>query len=152
VGHAEQVGVERSTHKYSERVEAILAPSRRARLGVAAAVAVTSALVCATPLALELRGLAACAIALAAVRASRALRGTRRLRVDCAGEVFVDEEPGRLAAGSFVAPWLSTVRWRPEGRRIDRALLVLPDMLPAEDYRRLRTILKLSGRDSRAPP
>lgn len=49
---------------------------------------------------------------------------------------------GRIAAGSFVAPWLTVVRWRPEGARFDRTIVVLPDMIGADDFRRLRVLLR----------
>jgi len=51
---------------------------------------------------------------------------------------------GRLRNGSFVAPWLTIVRWRPERALFDRTILVLPDMLDTESYRRLRVVLKWS--------
>jgi hypothetical protein len=51
---------------------------------------------------------------------------------------------GRLRAGSFVAPWLVIVRWRPDGARRDATVLVLPDMAPAEERRRLRVLLRWS--------
>jgi hypothetical protein len=48
----------------------------------------------------------------------------------------------------FVAPWLVAVRWRPAGRWRDRSLLVVPDMLGADDFRRLRVLLKFGDRHS----
>jgi hypothetical protein len=115
---------------------------------VAGAAAVTLVLACVTPLTHELRALAACWVALAALRALRRLGASHRLYVDAAGEVSVDETQGCLRPGSFVAPWLTTVRWRPVGAWIDRSLLVLPDGLPPGEFRRLRTLLKL-GHPSR---
>jgi hypothetical protein len=54
---------------------------------------------------------------------------------------------GRLAAGhvrasTYVGAWVTTIVWRPDGWRWSRAILVLPDMLPAEDFRRLRVMLR----------
>ncbi len=54
---------------------------------------------------------------------------------------------GRLAAGhvraaTYVDAWLTTIVWRPDGARWSRAILILPDMLPAEDFRRLRVMLR----------
>jgi hypothetical protein len=49
---------------------------------------------------------------------------------------------GVLRAGSFVSPWLVIVRWRPAGARFDRTVTVLPGMLGAEDFRRLRVYLR----------
>ena len=49
---------------------------------------------------------------------------------------------GAIADGCFVAPWLTIVRWRPAGAWIDRTIVVLPDMVSAEDFRRLRVLLR----------
>lgn len=51
----------------------------------------------------------------------------------CAGEIRV---------GSFVAPWLTIVRWRPAGGRWDRTVLILPGMAAPEALRRLRVLLR----------
>jgi hypothetical protein len=136
--------VERVFDKYSERVEAVLARSRRARAAIAAAVVATSMLACATPLAPETRALAACAIAWSALRALRAFARPVSLRVDGEGAIVVDGVAGNVVAGSFVAPWLTALRWRPAGAWRDRGLLVLPDMLGADDFRRLRVLLRLA--------
>ncbi len=52
---------------------------------------------------------------------------------------------GRLVDGSFVAPWLTVVRWRPEGARRVRTLVLLPDMAGEQALRRLRVILRWGG-------
>ena len=49
---------------------------------------------------------------------------------------------GAIADGCFVAPWLTVVRWRPAGAWVDRTIVVLPDMIGAEDFRRLRVMLR----------
>jgi hypothetical protein len=54
---------------------------------------------------------------------------------------------GRLAAGhvrasTYVGAWVTTIVWRPDGWLFSRAILILPDMLPAEDFRRLRVMLR----------
>ena len=54
---------------------------------------------------------------------------------------------GRLVAGhvrtsTHVGAWVTTIVWRPDGWRWSRTILVLPDMLPAEDFRRLRVMLR----------
>jgi hypothetical protein len=41
-----------------------------------------------------------------------------------------------------VAPWLTIVRWRPDGARRDGTVLLLPDMAEAEALRRLRVLLR----------
>jgi toxin CptA len=71
----------------------------------------------------------------------------RRLVVDLGGRVEVsgaspDVKAGRLAPGSFVAPWLTVVRWRPEGARLARTVLVPPDAVDADAFRRLRVLLR----------
>jgi hypothetical protein len=70
-----------------------------------------------------------------------------RLSVDLAGRVEVERADGsraagRLQPGSFVAPFLTIVRWRPEGARLSRALLLAPDAVPAAGFRRLRVLLR----------
>jgi hypothetical protein len=131
--------------KYSDRVEASLAPSARGRVFVASAAATTLALALATPLTHEVRALAACWVALAALRAMKRLGASHRLHVDAAGEVSVDGTRGSLHPGSFVAPWLATVRWRPAGAWFDRSLLVAPDMMGADEFRRLRVLLRYNS-------
>ena len=49
---------------------------------------------------------------------------------------------GELSAGSFVAPWLTVIRWRPRTALFDRTVVILPDMLPREDFRHLRVHLR----------
>lgn len=61
--------------------------------------------------------------------------------------VIVREAGGRVVAGhlrsaTYVAASLTTIVWRPDGAWRSRAVLVLPDMLPAEDFRRLRILLR----------
>jgi hypothetical protein len=135
----------RSGDKYNERVAVTLARSPLAEGFVAVATMATLVLVAAIPLALEAR---LCAIAwtggFAWIALGR-LRASRRLEVDAAGEVVVDGVAGRLRDGAFVAPWLAIVRWRPNGARWDHTLLVAPDRLSAEDFRRLRVFVRWAG-------
>ena len=49
---------------------------------------------------------------------------------------------GEVRDGSFVMPWLTIVRWRPAGARLDRSLLLLPGMAPADEMRKIRVILR----------
>jgi hypothetical protein len=56
----------------------------------------------------------------------------------CAGRVHVD---------SYVGARLSTIVWRPFGRRRTRAIVLLPDMLPAVEFRRLRVLLRYARSD-----
>lgn len=132
--------------KYNERVEAILGRSRLGEGFVACASLSTAALVAALPLPLELHAGALAWTAAAVLLALRRLRPGVRIQVDHAGELTVDGAPGALRDGSFVAPWLAILRWRPPGAHFDRTLLVAPDMLDAESFRRLRVILRFGVR------
>lgn len=103
------------------------------------------ALAFALPVAAELRALGAAWAAIAALHALHRLRGSRHLVVERSGSIRVDGEAGQVRDGSFVAPWLVVVRWRPEGAWRDRSLLVAPDMLAADEFRRLRVLLRWGG-------
>jgi toxin CptA len=137
----------RARDKYSERVEATLAPSPLARAFVGLAAAATLTLAWALPVAAELRMLAVAWVAIVSLHALGRLRRPRALALDRAGAMCVDGVSGRVRDGSFVAPWLTVLRWRPDGARLDRALLVAPDTLAAEEFRRLRVLLKFGDRN-----
>jgi hypothetical protein len=149
-----KMGAKAREHKYSEAAcEITLKPSRSAAWMVALAALATLVLIAATPGALALRILAATWIACAALETlhSRALlRGRRAARVVSlarGGEIAVQDalgvwRTGSLREGSFVAPWLTVIRWRPAEARFDRAVPILPDMLSPEDFRRLRVLLR----------
>lgn len=151
-----KVGATAREHKYNDATcEVSLRPSRSAAWWVAVASLTTLALVAATPGALGLRILFATWIACAALEAlhSRALlRGGRAARVvslEPGGAIAVQDALGRwrtgaLRGGSFVAPWLTVIRWRPAGARFDRAIPIHPDMLSQEDFRRVRVMLRWS--------
>ena len=49
---------------------------------------------------------------------------------------------GQVQDGSFVAPWLTIVRWRAAGERFDRTVAILPDMIDAAQFRELRVLLR----------
>jgi toxin CptA len=71
----------------------------------------------------------------------------RQLTVDLAGRVEVvgadgSVRSGRLVDGCFVAPWLTIVRWRPEGARLCRTVAIAPDAVDADAFRRLRVLLR----------
>ena len=74
------------------------------------------------------------------------LVAVRALRLDCTGSIAVRDHlgwrPGRVRDGSFVAPWLTIIRWRPDGARLDRTLVIVPDMIHVAARRRIRVILK----------
>ncbi len=113
----------------------------------------TLGLVVATPVAVWLQAVLVLGIGAAMLDACRTVarhggaRGVRALRVTRNRHVRVEHGDGRRAAGTlrdgcFVAPWLTIVRWRPEGARFDRTIVVLPDMMPPEEFRKLRVLLK----------
>lgn len=54
---------------------------------------------------------------------------------------------GRVHRESYVGSRLSTIVWRPYGRRRLRSILLLPDMLPDADFRRLRVLLRYGRSD-----
>jgi len=140
--------------KYSEApIELALAPSRVAVWSIALMALSTLVVLAVTPGTAWLRILLATWIACAALEAIHAValhrgrRGARHVVVTMAGEVHLRSEldewrSGVVRPGSFVAPWLTILRWRAPTHRFDRTLLVLPDMLPEEDFRRLRVLLR----------
>ena len=53
-------------------------------------------------------------------------------------------EPAVLATTAVVQPWLVILPLRCDERRRIRYLVILPDMLPAQDFRRLRVRLRIA--------
>jgi toxin CptA len=49
---------------------------------------------------------------------------------------------GHVLASTYVGAWLTTIVWRPDGRRTSRTVLILPDMLSPDDFRQLRVMLR----------
>jgi len=139
--------------KYSEAVEVSVEPSWPVAAALALACAATLAVMAFTPMGSFTRaGLAAGVIlafadAIRVVALRRGTRGVRGFRVDLAKAIRVRDAAGRereglLRDGSFVAPWLTLVRWRPSGARFDRTFLLVPGMLETESFRRLRVLLR----------
>ena len=120
--------------------------SRVAAAFLAMAVAGTLALVALVPFPDEARAAAFAYVVAAATLAHRRIAGVHELRLDCRGFVAVRSgdgwTTGSVRGGSFVAPWLTLLRWRPEGARIDRVTAILPGMGPAEELRKIRVILR----------
>ena len=61
--------------------------------------------------------------------------------------LVVHRSDGRLIAGhvrstTYVGAWLTSIVWRPDGAYFSRAVLIIPDMLPEDDFRRLRVMLR----------
>jgi toxin CptA len=121
--------------------------SGAARAFLACAAAGTLALLALAPFPWEARAAAGAWVVALAFHSHRALFRARGLRLDCKRAIAVlarggEWRSGTVRDGSFVAPWLAIVRWRPEGARLDRTLVILPDMASAEAMRRIRVILK----------
>jgi len=134
-------------------VHVVLSPSRIAGTGIGVLAAATIALTIAMPLSplLQIATIAAVVVwagwsfHVDALHRGRFAVTEVRLAPDlilvaCMGD-------GRLVAGhvrssTYVGAWVTTIVWRPDGRRWSRTLLVLPDMLPAEDFRSLRVMLR----------
>ena len=117
-------------------------------MAIALAASATLALLAFTPGPAAPRILVATWIACAALHALR--RTALALRFDPDGAIEVQDAAGAwrtgvVRDGSFVAPWLTIVRWRPRGARFDASIVLLPDMLPAEDFRRVRVWLLWSS-------
>jgi len=139
------IGTVRIELQYSRVGTALLALGTIATVGI----------VCTLPLAGALRlalafGVGALALeALDRALAVRGPRAARRLTLQRDGAIEVESPSGACRVGSvrpgcFVAPWLTVVRWRPVDASRDRTVLILPGMAAAEDFRRLRVLLRWS--------
>jgi hypothetical protein len=131
-----------------------LGPSRMASALIRVACLATCTLVAWLPGAAALRGVSVIGIGAYAIltlrqwatrSASRAIVG---IELDADRAVRLIERTGRHIEGivqpdSYVGAWLTTLVVRPDGKRRLRTLAILPDMLPAEDFRRLRLLLRL---------
>jgi hypothetical protein len=149
----DNVGGGQQEIKYSEAIEVALRPSRQASGCLALAGASTLAILALTPWPSALLAALGAGVLAAALEAHvrialrRGHRAVRGFRLDRAGAIEVTHPDGRhcagrLQAGSLVAPWLTIVRWRPEGARFDRTIVVLPDMLDGAAFRHLRVLLR----------
>lgn len=149
-----KVGAKVAAFKYSEpRISVSLAPSRRAAACIVLACFATLAVVAATPVHVAVRALVLAWTGVASIASLRRVawlrgrRGVRAFRVEGGAALEVEDGegrvvPGEVRPGSFVAPWLTIVRWRPAGSRFTRGIVVLPDMLHAETFRALRVVLR----------
>lgn len=59
---------------------------------------------------------------------------------------------GVVCTGSYVNGPLTTIVWKPDRAWRASSLLILPDMLPAEDFRRVRVYLRYGRREEVARP
>lgn len=128
-------------------------PSRRAAAWIVAVAAASLAAALGPQAPGAVKAVVACAIGIAAVHSclrhgfGRGAGVVRRVSVDLPGRVqvaFADGRhlSGRLADDSFVAPWLTVVRWVPDGARLSRAIVIVPDSVDTEAFRRLRVLLR----------
>lgn len=135
---------------------AVLAPSRLGMALVLGGGCGTLALVVSLPLVAEMKAAAVLWIGMNWLRAFRIAAGRREVLVwDTHIDVRDGREglkAGRLVDGSFVTPWLTSIRWRPAGDRFDRSILILPGVLDAESFRQLRVLLKTGDRSLVPPP
>jgi hypothetical protein len=130
-------------------METVACELKYSGVGIAAlllAFAATLAIVLATPLPPLARAAALLFAAASALRACRSLLAPRSLRLTRSRELHVRDDAGwrsgMVRDGSFVMPWLTVVRWRPDGARFDRTLLLLPDLAPPGEMRKIRVILR----------
>ena len=128
--------------KYSGALQVDLGRSLIVPAFVGGTGAASLAVLAFTPLAPAPAILLATWVCCAGLDALRRALAVHRLAISRGGEISLDGRAGTLRPGSFVAPWLTVVRWRPAGTRFDRALLLVPDMLHADAFRELRVILR----------
>jgi hypothetical protein len=135
-----------------------LGPSRIAGAGIGALAIATLAVVLALPLAAWIQSAVTVGVVAWAYSAFRVVALRRGLAAVAAVTLahnrmlvvrFGDSRSvtGLVRASTYVGPLLTSIVWRPDGARFSRAVLVLFDMLPAEDFRRLRVLLRYSRSD-----
>jgi hypothetical protein len=139
-------------------VRVTLAPSIAATI-IIASLGIASCVLVATlpaePWALGLASLAVGAWAIDRIVVVALRRGPRAVRrLELRGDLTLlvvtgdgCAHAGRVHRDSYVGARLSTLVWRPYGRWRSRAILLLPDMLPADDFRRLRVLLRYGRSD-----
>lgn len=134
-------------------VHVVLRPSRTVGAGLGVAALATLAVVLALPWPAWAQAAAsACVFAWAALafRRHALLRGAgavTELRLAADLVLVAHRADGTLVAGhvrssTYVGAQLTSIVWRPDGAWRARAILVVPDMLPADDFRRLRVMLR----------
>jgi len=134
-------------------VRVFLGPSRIVGAGIGIAAIATLGIVLVLPLPVLLQA-APCAVvvgwALVAFRVVALRRGgtaVTELRVAPDLTMAVRLVDDRLVAGhvrsaTYVGEWLTAIVWRPDGAPRSRTVLGVPDMLGADDFRRLRVMLR----------
>ncbi len=137
------------------RLHLELRPSRRLRSSLVGSFAATAACAACLPLPWAIRLVLILTVLLVALRAvhrtlGRGLPALVHLGAD--RRLTVTGQDGRSTSGvvrteSYVGPRLTIVVWRADARpgrwcRKSATLLVLPDMLPPEEFRQLRVLLR----------
>jgi len=128
-------------------VQVTLSPSRIERAWVVALALSTALVAFALPLDAWLRGLLSClplVWALWRLRTARrvacvAVGLDRRIRVAMSDGAVVE---GCVLSASYVGAAVTTIVWRRQGARVARAFWLVGDMLPRDDFRRLRVALR----------
>lgn len=82
----------------------------------------------------------------------RGPRAIRRIELDGDLRIAVTTgngacDRGRVRRDSYVGARVTTIVWKPGHTRFARAILLLPDMLPPDDFRRLRILLHYGRSD-----
>ena len=133
-------------------------PSRRALVWVGGVALLACIAIAVLPIDSVLIGLATLGIGVWAgdrahvVALRRGPRATKSLWLSGDRMVVVRDGAGNLKAGyvrssTYVGARLTTIVWRPDGSRWSRAELILPDMLPPDDFRRLRVLLRYGRKE-----
>jgi hypothetical protein len=139
-------------------VSILLGPSRVACAAIAALALGTLAVLLTLTVSLWMLLAAACALAAWAVDRVRVIglrrgpRAVRGIRLDGDDRVEVAFGSGRVVAGTLhgnsrAGPRLTSMVWRPKGTRRTRSVLILPDMLPADDFRAFRVLMRYGQSD-----
>ena len=139
-------------------VHVTLAASRRAAALIVALAACTFVAVCMLPVEPAVLALSFVVLAvwagdrLVVVALRRGPRAVTALWLTADRLLVVRMGHGGLVAGhvrssSYVGARITTIVWRPDGALRSRALLILPDMLPRDDFRRLRVLLRYGRSD-----
>lgn len=134
-------------------VRVALAASRNAFALICALAAFAGAVVATLPVHEVVRGVATIAILAWAgnrvrvVALRRGSRAIRRIELDGQLQIGVTTgdcafDRGRVLPDSYVGARITTIVWKPDHARLARAILLLPDMLPPDDFRRLRILLR----------
>ena len=140
-------------------VSIVLGPSRIALVGIAFLAVATIALLFAMTIPLICSLAAASLVATWAVERSwviglrRGRRSVTALRVDGNDATTVqyasgESSSGALRTSSRVGGCYVALVWRPSGAFLSRSILILPDMLPRDEFRRLRVLMRYGRSDS----